>query len=322
MDAYVQERRLDVRIAELAHRFHGVVDVAHLYALGASRTQIGHRIRSGRLIPLHRGVYAVGHRRLTRAGSWLAAVRAMGQGAALSHVHAVAHWDLRPPPGGRVHVTVGGKGRRQRKGILVHNADLPPEHVTVREEIPVTTPARTLADLAGTVSRPQLARAIEAADTHGLLDVPSLLAVSAGRPGAATLRALTRAESAPHPQRLRGRVPAPLRPLRHRPAADEHPAARLRGRRVLARPRLGRRARLLPVPRHPGRLRARPGARRRAPRRRADHPALHLRAGHEAPALGGVETRSTFSAWIFLIAPFLRAGGSDASAPRSASSSR
>lgn len=127
---------------------------------------------------------------------------------------------------------------------------------------------------------------------------------------------------APHPQRLRGRVPAPLRPLRHRPAADEHPGARLRGRRVLARPRLGRRARLLPVPRHPGRLRARPGARRRAPRRRADHPALHLRAGHEAPALGGVETRSTFSAWIFLIAPFLRAGGSEASAPRSASSSR
>ena len=42
-----------------------------LYAVGASRTQIGTRVRAGRLIPLHRGVYAVGHRRLTQRGRWL-----------------------------------------------------------------------------------------------------------------------------------------------------------------------------------------------------------------------------------------------------------
>jgi len=58
----------------------------------------------------------------------------------------------------------------------------------------VTTPTRTLADLAGSVSKPQLARAIEAAEFHHLLDVPSLLAVSAGRPGARRIRELTAAE--------------------------------------------------------------------------------------------------------------------------------
>ena len=56
--------------------------------------------------------------------------------------------------------------------------------------IPVTTPNRTLADLAGTATRTQLARALEAAEARRLLDVPSLLAVSAGRPGAARIREL------------------------------------------------------------------------------------------------------------------------------------
>jgi len=194
MGAQVQQEPLDRRIAEVADRFHGIVDVEQLRAVGASRRQIGRRIESRRLIPLHRGVYAVGHRRLTKAGHWIAAVRAAGPDAALSHTDAAAHWGLRPPPAGRINVTVPRNGRRHRNGIVVHNADLPPEHVTIRDRIPVTTPTRTLADLAGSVSKPQLARAIEAAEFHHLLDVPSLLAVSAGRPGARRIRELTAAE--------------------------------------------------------------------------------------------------------------------------------
>lgn len=191
MDAYLQEEGLDARIAALAHRHHGVVDIGQLYALGASRTQIGRRIATRRLLPLHRGVYAVGHRRLTQPGVWLAAVRALGSRAVLSFLHGAALWELRPPPGGKVNVTVPGRGRRQRKGIRVHSTvDLPSDHVTVRDAIPVTTPARTLADLAGAIERPQLLRALEAAEFHAVLDVPSLLAVSAGRPGADAIRQL------------------------------------------------------------------------------------------------------------------------------------
>jgi Transcriptional regulator, AbiEi antitoxin/Protein of unknown function (DUF559) len=195
MGAYVHEGVLDRRIAELADRFHGIVDVEQLRGVGATRREIGVRLESGRLIRLHRGVYAVGHRRLTHRGWWLAAVRAIGADAALSHAHGAALWDLRSPPGGRIDVTIRSKGRRQRKGIRVHpTLDLPPDHVTVHDGIPVTTPARTLVDLAGTVDAPALARAVEAAEFHGLLDVPSLLAVAAGRPGAQRLRKLVEAE--------------------------------------------------------------------------------------------------------------------------------
>jgi very-short-patch-repair endonuclease len=195
MDAYVhegfEEAALDRRIAEVADRFHGVVDVDQLRAVGASRTQIGVRLESGRLIRLHRGVYAVGHRRLTPRGWWLAAVRAIGAGAVLSHAHGAALRNLRPPPGGRINVTVLSRGRRQRKGIRVHaTLDLPPEHVTEHDGIPVTTVERTLVDLAGMLDVPALARALEEAEKQQLLDVPALLAVSAGRPGAPRIREL------------------------------------------------------------------------------------------------------------------------------------
>jgi very-short-patch-repair endonuclease len=198
MDAYVHEERLDERMLALANLDHGIVDVDGLRALGASRTQIGRRIDAGRLTPLHRGVYAYGHRRLTSHGIWLAAVRAIGKGAVLSFIQGAALHGLRPPPGGKVNVTVRSKGRRQRKGIRVHaTLDLPADHVTVVDRIPVTTVARTLADLAATLDTPALMRAIEAAERRKLLDVPTVLAVSAGREGAPRLATLLQRET-PH----------------------------------------------------------------------------------------------------------------------------
>jgi len=156
------------------------------------------RLSTRRLTALHRGVYAYGHRRLTNEGIWLAAVRAIGPRAVLSHTHGAALHSLRPPLLGRINVTVLGTGRRQRTGIRVHNASsLPADHVTVVDRIPVTTVARTLADLAGTLDTPALMRAIEAAEHRNVLDVPSLLAVSAGRPGAQRLRHLVTGET-PH----------------------------------------------------------------------------------------------------------------------------
>jgi very-short-patch-repair endonuclease len=195
---YVQDETLDHRIAVIANLDHGILDTQGLYALGATERQIGRRLMSRRLVPLHRGVYALGHRRLTNAGWYLAAVRAIGPGAVLSHTHAAALHRIRPPLLGRINVTVVSRGRRQRKGIRVHSVrDLPPEHVTVVDRIPVTTVARTLADLAGTVDEPALMRAIEAAESLELLDVPSVLAVSAGRTGAQRLRRLLEQET-PH----------------------------------------------------------------------------------------------------------------------------
>lgn len=79
----------------------------------------------------------------------MAAVLACGREAALSHGAAASLWRLLPPVGGPVDVAVAGRaGRKRQDRIRIHRPrSLPPADVTTRHRIPVTAPARTLADL-------------------------------------------------------------------------------------------------------------------------------------------------------------------------------
>jgi hypothetical protein len=95
ISAQRESRGVDGAIAELATRQHGVVARWQLERLGMSRHEVGGRMRAGRLHPLHRAVYAVGHRRLSREGRYLAAVLSAGEGAVLSHCSAADLWELR-----------------------------------------------------------------------------------------------------------------------------------------------------------------------------------------------------------------------------------
>jgi hypothetical protein len=95
-----------MRLARLSERQHGVVTAAQLRALGATTAGIGRRVDAGRLHPIHRGVYAIGHRYLTKESLLVAAVLAVGPDAAISHIAAAALCGLRDWPEGPVDVTV------------------------------------------------------------------------------------------------------------------------------------------------------------------------------------------------------------------------
>ena len=84
----------DLRIASLAGAQHGVAARWQLVALGLGDDAVDGRLARGRLHPLHRGVYAVGHAKLTREGACLAAVKACGPTAVLSHYSAAALYEL------------------------------------------------------------------------------------------------------------------------------------------------------------------------------------------------------------------------------------
>jgi predicted transcriptional regulator of viral defense system len=173
MDGQRAARPIDAEIAGLATRQHGVVGRSQLVALGLSLDAIDHRVEQRRLLRLHRGVYAVGHRRLARAGAWMAAVLAAGQGAVISHRSAGALWGIREWRGQDVEVTVPRR-RRTRAGLVVHEAQLPTDETTTHDGIPVTTPARTLLDLAALLDEHQLARAAERAEALRLASPTSL----------------------------------------------------------------------------------------------------------------------------------------------------
>lgn len=146
-----------VAIAELAAQQHGVVSRRQLIAAGAGRDSIHHRISSKRLHRIHAGIYAVGQPKLTREGRYLAAVRACGDGAVLSHKSAAALLGLLPVPSGAIDVTVPHGSGRIRNGIAIHEArSLTADQVTSRDGIPCSSVARTLLRTDEAPRRPRL----------------------------------------------------------------------------------------------------------------------------------------------------------------------
>jgi hypothetical protein len=191
-----RHRDIERRISALATRQHGVVTRRQLVELGLGVAAIDHRLRNGRLVTLHRAVYALGHRALRAEGQLLAAVLACGPGAVLSHRSAAAWWGLRPSAATVVDVTVpSAAGRRHRRGTLrIHRrAALRRDEVTRHLGIPITTPARTVLDLASVAARRPVERAMDEAEVLGLFDRRALEAVAAAHataPGARLLRSL------------------------------------------------------------------------------------------------------------------------------------
>jgi hypothetical protein len=161
---------LDGAVAELARRQHGVVSRAQLVALGLGADAVDWRVRRRRLHRVHKAVYAVGHEGLTQRGRFMAAVLACGEGAALSHFSAAVLWEILADRKWPIHVTAAA--RRRVPGVRVHRGRLQGERVR-RDGVVVTTPARTLIDLADVAPRRLLERAIDEAeylrlDTAGL----------------------------------------------------------------------------------------------------------------------------------------------------------
>jgi len=174
---------LDRTIAGLAARQHGVVATRQLRALGLTSQAISLRARSGRMHRLHHGVYAVGHTVLTARRRWMAAVLAAGPAAVLSHASAAALWDLRRSSAVLIDVTTRRTGRA-RPGLRIHRPrTLRPDETTTKDAIPVTTPARTILDLAATLHTAHLENVLDRNEILELTDHPSLAALAGAHPG-------------------------------------------------------------------------------------------------------------------------------------------
>ena len=182
---------VDRAIGALAARQHGVVSRTQLRDAGLSDAAVTRRAAAGRLHRLHAGVYTVGHTVLTQHARWLAAVLACGPDAALSHTSAAALWGLRPTATANIDVTVPRTGKRSRRPIRIHRPrTLQRDETTIKDRIPVTTPARTILDVAATLRQPDLERVLDRNEILELTDYPALAAtarVHPGHPGARRL---------------------------------------------------------------------------------------------------------------------------------------
>ena len=226
----------------------------------STRARYGAASRTRSCRSLHRGVYALAHRHLDRSALQRAGELAVGFPGAVSHADAASAWAFARSPAGPVELTLPGRsGRGQRWGITLHRPPLPPGDWVVRDGMRVTTPPRTLIDLAARSAPRELERVLDEAHFRGLVSASKLGRGAGAQPRAC--RALRCCAGAPRDHELGW--------TRTETDLEE---------RVLALPQ-GRRPASLPVPgpdrplprRLPLRGRARGGGGRRAGRTWARH---------------------------------------------------
>jgi very-short-patch-repair endonuclease len=182
-------RRTRELVAAVVQQQRGVVARRQLLACGVSRDAIAGQLRRGELVPLHRGVYAVGHGWLVPDARVIAAALACGPTAVASHRTAADLHDLRNSTHSRPSMAVARGRSKPIPGVDVHRRTLLPDEITTVRGIRVTTVARTLVDLAAVEPPHRIARLVDRAIELDRYDQRALDAQFARpRPGTGALR--------------------------------------------------------------------------------------------------------------------------------------
>ena len=185
----------DEVIARIAQEHHGIFAIQHLDELQTTRQIRLGRIANGRWVRLYDSVYRLAGAPVTWQGALLAACWAGGTRAVASHRSAAALWELPSGNTNLVEVTTPRWRRARHDGLIVHEStridDVDRASVS---NIPCTSPARTLFDLARTLSPMMLDANIDSAIRRRLVELDDLADVAArlatkGRPGGARFRA-------------------------------------------------------------------------------------------------------------------------------------
>ena len=159
-----------------------------------SRDELEYRLAVGRLEIFRRGVYRFTGAAPHRWQPQMAACLAAGEGAVASYWAAAELWAMPETTSAVPEVTMPWPVWSRLEGVRAHQSRcLPDDHRTVRESVPVTTPARTLADLSASVGARLLGRLVDDCLRRRLTTLDELQSVAdllsaPGRRGVPVLR--------------------------------------------------------------------------------------------------------------------------------------
>lgn len=186
---------LDAEAVRITARQHGMAAVAQLRHAGIDRWHRGRWSAHPGWEQVTPRVLRVAGAPMTPESCWTAAVLDAGDGAVLSHTSAAALWGLPGFDTFPIHVTrPRRRARRPSTLAVVHEPlRLPESHLTSVRGVPVTTGARTIFDLAGTVRPGRAERALDNALSRNVTTLGELTRVvdelgGRGVPGTASMR--------------------------------------------------------------------------------------------------------------------------------------
>jgi len=172
---WVLDRLYTLADAQVGHFTAGQAE-----ELGVDRRYLTHHVRSGNLERVDRGIYRLRKYPSHRFEDVMVAILWVGRGAAASHATALAMYDLADAMPVVIHITVDRRFRGNRRGVIVHQGRLDERDVTRRDGVPVTTPLRTIIDVASDQSV-AMAAATEAVE-RGLIRASQLRDASQEQP--------------------------------------------------------------------------------------------------------------------------------------------
>ena len=178
---------LDVSIAEIAGRQFNRVSRQQLIEAGATDEAIDHRVACGRMVIVAEGVFAIAPVLADDWGRWMGATLTAPETFLCRESAACAWGGLSREPRGTTVIRPGSGGPRRMSGVTVYRSSTLPGETAEHRGVPITTPARTLLDLACCTSDRALAKALREFTRLERLTVYSLgdfLATAAHRRGA------------------------------------------------------------------------------------------------------------------------------------------
>ena len=172
------------QLYEIAEGQAGYFTVAQARQRGFSRERLSNSVKSGKFQRITGGVYRLAHFPETAYEDLFVAWLLTGPNSAISHVSALAVYELSDVLPGKVHVTVPRTASRRRKNIRLHTNHLDPNEITSRSGLSITTVARTIADVARSgLAEEQVRQSIREALQRGLVSQEELITQAEKRGG-------------------------------------------------------------------------------------------------------------------------------------------
>lgn len=164
------------RLYKIAEDQAGYFTAEQARQVGFSYERLSANTSKNRFIRMDHGIYRLNHFPSSLYEDLFAAWLRTGPDSVISHHSALSVYDLSDHLPSEVHVIVPRTASRRREGLQLHTHQITEDEITRRAGLPVTTPARTIADAANSsLSREFVIQAVDEALQRGLATKDEIL---------------------------------------------------------------------------------------------------------------------------------------------------